>query len=97
MAQSILRDDASFRDYESNALNIVESINNYIRDNDCPNLSMDISHLNVIDASKVTLLCSTFHWSKYPEGNISWKINSSDVRDLVNPLSLGNIRLINAQ
>ena len=97
MAQSILRADTRFSDYESNALNIVESINNYIRDNDCPNLSMDISYLNVIDASKVTLLCSTFHWSKYPEGNISWKISSSDVKDLVNPLSLGNIRLINAQ
>lgn len=97
MAQSILRADTRFGDYESNALNIVESINNYIRDNECPNLSMDISYLNVIDASKVTLLCSTFHWSKYPEGNISWKISSSDVKDLVNPLSLGNIRLINCQ
>lgn len=97
MAQSILRADTRFSDYESNALNIVESINNYIRDNDCPNLAMDISYLNVIDASKVTLLCSTFHWSKYPEGNISWKISSSDVKDLVNPLSLGNIRLINCQ
>lgn len=97
MAQSILREDARFSDYESNALNIVESINNYIRDNECPNLSMDISHLNVIDASKVTLLCSTFHWSKYPEGNISWKISSREINDLVNPLSLGNIKLINVQ
>lgn len=97
MVQSILKDDTKSLDYEKNALNIVESINNYIRDNDCPHLAMDISHLNVIDASKVTLLCSTFHWSKYPEGKISWKISSNDIKDLVNPLSLGNIRLINSQ
>lgn len=97
MVQSILKDDKRYTDYEKNALNIVESINNYIRDNDCPHLAMDISHLNVIDASKVTLLCSTFHWSKYPEGKISWKISSNDIKDLVNPLSLGNISLINAQ
>lgn len=97
MVQSILKDDTKFTDYEKNALNIVESINNYIRDNECPHLAMDISHLNVIDASKVTLLCSTFHWSKYPEGKISWKISSNDIKDLVNPLSLGNIRLINSQ
>jgi hypothetical protein len=81
----------------SNAVNLVESIKNYISEHDCPNLSMDISRLNIIDASKVTILCSTYHWAKYPEGKISWKISSPEIKELVNPLNLGNIRLINAQ
>ena len=79
------------------AINLVESIKNYIQEHDCPDLSMDISNLNIIDASKVTILCSTYHWSKYPEGKISWLINSEEVKDLVKPLNLGNINLITVQ
>lgn len=81
-------------DLGNNAINLVESIKNYIYENDCPTLSMDISHLNIIDASKVTILCSTYHWAKYPEGKISWKINSDEVKDLIKPLNLGNINLV---
>ncbi len=76
------------------AVNIVASIKNYIEKHDCPYLSMDISNLNIIDASKVTILCSTYHWAKYPEGKISWKIASKEVKELINPLNLGNISLI---
>lgn len=77
--------------------NIVDRIKHYISENDCPNLSMDISHLNIIDASKVTVLCSTHHWAKYPNGEISWKISSPEVKELVGPLNLGNIRLFTSQ
>lgn len=80
-----------------NPVRMVESIKNYIKNHDCPYLSMDISNLNIIDASKVTVLCSTYHWAKYPEGEISWKIASKEIKELVSPLSLGNIKLINAQ
>lgn len=79
-----------------NPIRIVESIKNYIKDHDCPYLSMDVSNLNIIDASKVTILCSTYHWAKYPEGKISWKIASNEIKDLVSPLNLGNIKF-NAQ
>lgn len=75
---------------------MVEEIKNYIKQNDCPNLSMDISHLNIIDASKIAVLCSTYHWAKYPNGKISWKIPSKEIKDLINPLNLGNIRLVSA-
>jgi len=78
----------------SDALQIVESVKKYIFEHECPKLSMDISHLNIIDASKVTLLCSTYHYAKYPHGEISWFINSAEVHNLIKPLTLGNIRLI---
>ena len=81
----------------NNAFSLVESIKSYIFDNDCPALTMDISHLNVIDASKVALLCSTYHYAKYPHGEVSWKVNSAEVHNLIKPLNLGNIRLITAQ
>lgn len=106
MAQNILERELStpnYREYVSSPhrkgtdpLDIVESIKQYINDNDCPNLSMDISHLNIIDASKVTILCSTYHWAKYPQGQVNWLINSPEVKNLIKPLSLGNINFINA-
>lgn len=94
MIQAVLKEDFTFSEESNNAVNLVESIKNYINDHDCPTLSMDISRLNIIDASKVTILCSTYHWAKYPNGQISWKISSDEVKELVNPLNLGNIRLI---
>lgn len=104
MAQNILerelitnspRETVFIEDYNrNNTLDIVESIKNYINENDCPDLSMDISHLNIIDASKVTILCSTYHWAKYPQGEIKWLINSPEVQNLVKPLNLGNVKLI---
>lgn len=95
MSQAIW-EKANILDKNKDVLELSESIKNYIKDNDCPALSMDISHLNLMDASKVTIVCSTYHWAKYPDGKISWKINSPAIKDLIKPLNLGNIRLINA-
>lgn len=97
MTQTVLKEDFTFSEESNNTINLVESIKNYIHEHDCPNLSMDISGLNIIDASKVTILCSTYHWAKYPNGQISWKISSEEVKELVNPLNLGNIQLITVQ
>ena len=96
MRQTKSRKGLSLNKYGSDAIHLVKSIKDYIRDNDCSKLSLDISHLNIIDASKVTVLCSTYHWEKYPEGKISWKISSNEVEELVKPLDLGNIKLISA-
>ena len=95
--QTILKEKFSINETIKDAIILIESIKKYIHEHDCPNLSMDISHLNIIDASKVTVLCSTYHWSKYPEGKISWLINSEDVKELVKPLNLGNIKMITVQ
>jgi len=94
MAQAILKKDFMSNINATSAINLVEDIKNYISEHDCPDLSMDVSHLNLIDASKVTIICSTYHWSKYPNGKISWKIKSNEIKNLIKPLNLGNINLI---
>lgn len=96
MAQAILK-DFIINESGSNMIDLVQEIKDYIYTNDCPKLSMDVSHLNIIDASKVTIICSTYHWAKYPNGEISWKINSPEIKEFVKPLNLGNIRLITPQ
>lgn len=95
MAQALLKNDFTFTG--SNTLNLVETVKNYISKNDCPTMSMDISTLNIIDASKIAIICSTYHWAKYPQGEISWKIGSHEIQDIIKPLNLGNIRLVSAQ
>lgn len=97
MQQMMLQEDFNITMFGHNTINMVESVKKYINDNDCPNLSMDISRLNIIDASKVTILCSTYHWAKYPEGQINWKISTDEIKALVNPLNLGNIKLTTAR
>jgi len=98
MQQLALKEDLFVPNYDSNDTGtFVESMKQYILENDCPNLSMDVSHLNIIDASKVTILCSTYHWSKYPKGKISWLISSPEIKELIKPLNLGNINLITVQ
>ena len=97
MKQTALKNDFTFAELGNDTVSLVNSINDYIINNNCSKLSLDISHLNIIYASKVTILCSTFHWAKYPNGKISWTINSNEIKEIVKPLNLGNIRLINAQ
>lgn len=94
MAHAVLNNDFRISKEQSNTIEIVKQIKDFIYKNDCPNLTMDISNLNIIDASKVTILCSTYHWAKYPNGEISWKINSPEVKEIIKPLNLGNIKLI---
>lgn len=96
MINTVMKEDFILDNATKNPVELVESIKNYIYENDCPRLTMDISHLNLMDASKVTVLCSTYHWAKYPNGQISWKISAPEIKELVKPLNLGNIRLITA-
>ena len=68
----------------------VEYINSYIDSVSCENLSVDISFMNIIDASYVSTMCSTNHFIKYPEGKINWLVSSKEAMDCSMRLSLGN-------
>lgn len=97
MTKKLLNKTFKIPNNYGNLGDIVESVKKFISKNDCPTMSMDISHLNILDASKVTILCSTYHWAKYPNGEIRWKINSDEVKEIIKPSNLGNIKLITVQ
>lgn len=69
----------------------VEFINKYIDKHSCKNMSIDISFMNILDASYVSTLCSTKHYIKYPDGKINWKISSELVKEFNSSLELGNM------
>ena len=73
-----------------NPTDTIEYINSYIDNFSCENMSVDISFMNVLDACYVSTLCSTKHFTKYPNGKISWKVSSESVKDFNKDLELGN-------
>ena len=77
-----------------NPTDTIKYINSHIEKNSCENLSVDISFMNVIDACYVSTLCSTKHFTKYPNGKISWKVSSKDVEEFNKDLELGNSEYI---
>lgn len=68
----------------------LEDLNKYIDRNNCTNMTVDISELNIFDASKIATLGSTIHYMKYPEGSINWIVNSNKVKEYTTSMNLGN-------
>lgn len=71
---------------------IINSLINYIYDNDCKKMSVDISMLNMIDAIKTGTICSTYHFSKYPNGSLEWIVKDIETRNSLKTLALKTIK-----
>ena len=57
-------------------------------------MTFDISMLNIIDATKVATIASTYHFLKFEEGKIDWLVSSKEVAKMLKPLNLGNSNFI---
>lgn len=68
----------------------LDDLNKYIDRNNCTNMTVDISELNILDASKIATLGSTIHYIKYPKGSINWIVNSNQIKEYTKPMNLGN-------
>lgn len=77
--------------------NIIEAINeakDYISRNECKNLCIDASSLNLLDALKVCVLSSTYHYAKYcNEGKIKWFVKDSRTKEQIEMLKLDNVEI----
>jgi|GEM_PF-841069 len=72
---------------------VIERITGFINKHKCDEFEADISLLNLIDASRTALLCSTYHFAKYPEGRIYWDLRDEQTRELIAPMRLVNMEL----
>ena len=70
---------------------VIEHIKGFINKNECSEFEADISLLNLIDASRTSILCSTHHFAKYPEGRIHWILKDEQTRKLIMPMRLKNM------
>lgn len=69
---------------------IVETIKEYITNSEGESLTVDISRMNLLDACRISVMCSTEHYLKHPEGQINWVVASSSVEKMVSAMGLGN-------
>lgn len=83
----------SLENCESDIFCAIEELKNYISENNCKTIDIDISSLNFIDAIKVCILCSTFHFAKYIDGNIRWFVKDEIVKNQIKPMRLGNVEI----
>ena len=77
-----------------NPAEAVDYINSHIENYYCETMSVDISYMNILDACRVSTLCSTQHYIKYPNGKITWKVSSDSVKEFNKDLELGNSEYI---
>ena len=78
--------------YKRDIFEIIDQVKNYILNEDCPFLIVDITKLNLIDTTKVCIVCSTYHFTKYNDGNITWQVSNIEAQRLIYSLKLRNIR-----
>ena len=79
--------------YQCNIFEAINEAKDYISRNDCPFLNIDISGLNLIDALKVCVLSSTFHFAKYCKGKIKWTVKDDSIKEQIELLKLDNVEI----
>ncbi len=79
--------------YQTDVFEAVNETKHYIANNDCPFLSIDISGLNAIDALKVCVLASTYHFAKYCRGRIRWFVKDRMIKEQIEMLKLDSVEI----
>ncbi len=93
MAQNITK--SKFLDLNcGNSQQILENIQKYINKFDCPEMTLDLSKLNILDAAKVMVLSSAYHYKKYPEGKLKCRVQSDNVKNFVSGFSTVNLEVV---
>ena len=73
---------------------ILNNIKSAIRKSKSANMTVDISMLNLIDASKIATMASTYHFLRFSDGKINWIVNSKEIEKMLKPMNLGNSKFI---
>ena len=76
--------------YQNTIFEAINEAKDYISRNNCRLLSIDASDLNMIDAMKVCVLASTFHFAKYCGGRIKWFVRDENIKKQIELLRLDN-------
>lgn len=79
---------------KTNSKEILERIQNLIKERECRHIGIDISNLNIFDASKILLLSSAIHFTKYPDGKIKYKVKSKEIENLITGFSTKNLEIV---
>ncbi len=93
MAQNIAK--SKFLDLNcGNSQEILNNIKKYINKFDCPEMTLDLSKLNILDAAKVMMLSSAYHYKKYPTGKLKCRVQSTGIKNFVSDFSTVNLEVL---
>lgn len=93
MVQNVIKN--KFLDFDcGNSQQILDSIKKYINNFDCPEMALDLTGLNILEAAKVMMLSSAYHYKKYPEGKLKCRVESDSVKGLISSFNVGNLEVI---
>ena len=82
-----------FKTKKENSFNIMENIENFLKNPLKQKAEVDISDLNLIDASRTALLCSVRFFAKYPDKKIRWSVKDEETKKTISNLMLKNMEL----
>lgn len=80
--------------YNTDVTEIIDGLKSYILKNECERLCVDVSALTLIDAAKTCVLCSSYHFAKYPLGIMRWIVKDEEIRIIIKPLMLKNTEVL---
>lgn len=72
----------------------IEKFKKFVNTHYCPDLTLDLSELNIFDTVKFLVLSSAYHYSKYPEGKLKCHITSADVKIFISTFTTDNLELV---
>ena len=73
---------------------LAAKVKNYIKKYDCPVITIDLSALNIFEASKIILLSSAYHYSKYPDGKLKCHVASESIMSLIAGFQVKNLEIV---
>lgn len=79
---------------KNNSTEILERVGKYIEESDCREMGLDVSSLNIFDASRILLLTSAMHYNKYPEGKLKCKVQAKEITNLISGFSTKNLEIV---
>ncbi len=72
----------------------IEKFKKFVNTHDCPEISVDLGEINIIDAMKFIVMSSTYHYQKYPKGKLKCYSVSEDIKDYVSSFATKNLIII---
>ena len=82
-----------FKTKKENSFNIMENIENFLKNPLKQKAEVDISDLNLIDPSRTALLWSVRFFAKYPDKKIRWSVKDEETKKTISNLMLKNMEL----
>lgn len=70
------------------------SVKKYVALANSPEIVLDLSHMNMLEAAKIMALTSAYHLGMFPDGKVKCKLSDSQRCNFINPFITKNLELV---